>query len=249
MTATARVDPRMRDRRVGVLREQGRRRLRVVLVGLGALAVAGGGFAAVHSPVLDIDHVEVRGTHVVTEEEVRAAAAVDVGDALLLVDTAALERRIEAIPVVGDARVERRLPGTLRVRIDERVPSGWVRVESGVVIVDGDGRVLETAAEAPGSLPELVGLVSVPAPGEQVEPRAVATVPDELPVELATRVQQVVLADDTVTLLLHDGPEVRLGPPSAVAAKGAAALAVLRALGADPVAYLDVRVPEAPVTG
>jgi hypothetical protein len=50
-------------------------------------------------------------------------------------------------------------------------------------------------------------------------------------------------------LALRDGPEVRLGPPDHVPAKARAAVAVLATItGARP-AYVDVRVPTAPVTG
>ncbi len=50
-------------------------------------------------------------------------------------------------------------------------------------------------------------------------------------------------------LALRDGPEVRLGPPDNVPAKTRAALAVLGTITGPPPAYVDVRVPTAPVTG
>ena len=47
---------------------------------------------------------------------------------------------------------------------------------------------------------------------------------------------------------MGDGPEVRLGAPEDLTAKGRTTLALLAALHR-PVHYIDVRVPAAPVTG
>jgi hypothetical protein len=52
-----------------------------------------------------------------------------------------------------------------------------------------------------------------------------------------------------VVLHLRTGPEVRLGPPTQVAVKVRAALAVLQASAGTPVAYVDVSVPTNPVAG
>jgi hypothetical protein len=48
---------------------------------------------------------------------------------------------------------------------------------------------------------------------------------------------------------VRDGPEVRLGLPQRVVAKGRAALAVLASSAGSPPRYIDVRVPSAPVAG
>jgi hypothetical protein len=52
----------------------------------------------------------------------------------------------------------------------------------------------------------------------------------------------------SVTLRLGDR-DVRFGPPEQLEAKAAALSALLDHLGARPVAYIDVRVPSAPVVG
>lgn len=62
MTATTStrpvVDPRMWKRRVAVTREQGRKRLRIVIGVLGMCAIASGGLVAVHSSLfLSLIHI------------------------------------------------------------------------------------------------------------------------------------------------------------------------------------------------
>ncbi|HUF83758.1 MAG TPA: FtsQ-type POTRA domain-containing protein, partial [Acidimicrobiia bacterium] len=141
-TATARIDPRIRARRVAVIREQGRRRLRILVVIVSAAAIGAGAWLAVTSPLLDVDRVVIRGTSGANQEAVRAAADVQSGDALLLLDVSDLERRIEAVPAVLEAHIRRDLPDELRITVVEREPAGWARRDAQhVAVVDATGRV------------------------------------------------------------------------------------------------------------
>ncbi len=85
---TARINPRIRERRIEVQREAGRRRLRVLLVVSSVLSAVGLAFLAVTSPVLDVDHIRIVGAQHVTLAQVRAASSVHVHDHLLFVDAA-----------------------------------------------------------------------------------------------------------------------------------------------------------------
>lgn len=250
MTATARIDPRFRDRRVAVIRTQGRRRLRVLVASLIVIGVVVGTWLLVTSPLLAIDRIDVVGTTAVSEEDVLGAAGVDIGDPVLLVDRGAVERRIEAVPAVGEAHVHRELPDGLRIAVVERDPVAWARGASGTIaVLDATGRVIGGADEPP-ALPEVTGLARLPVPGSTSEwAAATAEIPGELPAELRARVQTIAVHGGTVVLGLDDGIEVRLGPPRAVAAKGRAARAVLAAVDPGTVSYVDVRVPAGPVTG
>ncbi len=68
------MDPRFRRRRVEVRRQEGRRRLRVV-VGVAAVAVTGfGGWAATASPLLDLDRIVVEGAVHTEPAEARFAS-------------------------------------------------------------------------------------------------------------------------------------------------------------------------------
>jgi cell division protein FtsQ len=65
------------------------------------------------------------------------------GDPVFAVDTRAARARIEALPWVRTALVERRLPDTVYLRLTERIPMAlWQRGE-GFVVVDWDGVVVE----------------------------------------------------------------------------------------------------------
>ena len=246
----ASIDPRIRERRVAVARAQGRRRLRwvIAVVMLGILGAAA--WLLTHSALLDVDRVRVTPTQHVSAAEVRFASGVSRGDAILFVDLGAVAGRIERLPWVDEAHVNRRLTGDLDIRVTERIPAAWARrAPDQVALLDGRGRVLADAADAPADLPELGSGAKLPPPGGRIHPRAAAVVIGKLPAELRSRVARVVADAGAVTLALRDGPELRFGAPDQVPAKARAVLAVLGTITGPPPAYVDVRVPSAPVTG
>jgi cell division protein FtsQ len=244
------IDPRIRDRRVEVLRSQGRRRLRwmIALIALGLVLVVG--WFVIHSPLLDVERIRVTGAQQSTAAEVRSAAGVHRGEAILFVDSGAVEHDAERVPWVDKARVDRSVGGELAIHVTERRPAAWVRrAPDRVAVVDVRGRVLADASEPPAELPEITGLRTVPSPGRDVAPTAVPRVLGQLPPELGLRIARIVVDSGAVTLGVRDGPEVRLGLPQRVAEKGRAALAVLASVPDSPPRYIDVRVPGAPVAG
>jgi cell division protein FtsQ len=250
------IDPRIRARRVEVIRIQGRRRLLVLLAVVCTMCVAGFAWLVVQSPLLDVDNVEVVGARHVTVAGVLAAARVEHGSVLLTLDRGAVARRVDRMPWVARTEVSKHLPGTVRIQVVERVPVAWAAVGAvapgrpPVALVDATGRVLADVAAPPAGLPELAGLGAVPAPGRRIA-QGLLAVEQRLPAELRALVTGLVTTPSGVTLRLAPGApagEVRLGAGAELTAKTDAALAVLRALGkhAD---YVDVSVPTAPATG
>lgn len=285
------IDPRLRARRVAVARAQGRRRLRIFLAAAMVVCLAGAGWLAVQSPLLDVDRVAVRGTDHLSAGEVQRAAGVEHRDALLLVDGGAVARRVERLPWAGEVSVGRRLPGTLVIEVTERRPVAWVRTvppagaggadesaASGagptggagsaagvgsagaapagpVALLDAEGRVLDVVPRPPDGLGELRGVGRVPEPGRFVgRGAAVLRAVAGLPAGLRAEVASARLHKGRAVVRFRSGPgappagEVRFGDLVDLPAKVAAAVAVLDRLDGR-VAYLDVSVPGAPVTG
>jgi cell division protein FtsQ len=243
------IDPRIRDRRIKVLRTQGRRRLRwtIGLIVFGAVVAVA--WVVTHSSLLEVGRVRVTGAQQAAPAEVQRAAGVR-GDPILFVDTGAVEHRVERVAWVDEARVERSLGGEVDIHVTERRPAAWVRrAPDRVALVDVHGRVLADAPAPPPGLPEITGLRAVPRAGHDIAPNAAARVLEKLPPALGLRTTRITVDGDAVTLGVKDGPEVRLGSPRDVAAKARAALAVLAATADTPPRYIDVRVPAAPVAG
>jgi cell division protein FtsQ len=243
------VDPRVRDRWVAVRRDAGRRRLRILIVVGALIALVALVWGVSVSPLLDVDQVQVRGTQHVTTAQVEDAAGIHPGDAMVWLDPSKAVGGIETLPFVRRATVSREWPDTVRITVAERRPVAWVAGPVGKVVVDSTGRVLESVADAPPGMPELVGTKMVPGPGATIAPTGAARVAGGLTGLLVVATKSVTVTDAGVTVQLASGPEIRMGEPKQVAVKLRAALAVLAANDGTPLQYVDVSVPTNPVAG
>jgi cell division protein FtsQ len=247
---TTTIDPRIRERRIEVQREAGRRRLRITLLVVFALVTVGLVYLLVESPLLDVDHVRVNGVQHVDPEQVIDAAHVDLGAPLLRVDEGSVRARIEQLPWVEHADVDTELPGTLRITVRERVPVAYARRDDAhVAVLDARGYVITELPAPLDGLVEVRGAAKIPPIRGTLKPAGAAGVVQAVPPELAARVSAVDVRGDGVALVLATGGEVRLCAADDLDAKGAAALAVIARLGPTPFAYIDVCVPASPVAG
>lgn len=260
------IDPRIRDRRIEVIRAAGRRRLHVTLVIASTIVVIGLAYLTVRSPLLDIDHVHVAGTQRVSATAVERAAGVRTGDALLFADTGAIARRVERLPWVAHARVSRDFPGTINIAVTEYVPTAYVRVSPTVVaLVASTGRVIAHTRSVPHGAVEVLGERVPSAVGALLSPPDAANVISQLPTRLATQVRAVDVGGASMALVLpgtvgtasackqqvgsvQGVPEIRLGTFDQARDKGKAALAVLDHLAGKAFTYIDVSAPIAPVS-
>ena len=219
----------------------------------GLLAFGGGTWAAARSSLLDVDRIEVVGAVQVTSVQAAEAAGVRRGEPLVDIDERRASTRLEALPWVRSARVERGFPNVVRIHVEERLAIvSAARETGGYGLLDATGRVLAEGPQRPDGLPEVVGAGSAPAPGAWMPAaKPVLDVVQALAEPLRRQVIQGSVADGSVTLRLGGTPgiEVRFGPPDSLEAKADSLAALLAHLGARPVAYVDVRVPGAPVVG
>ncbi|HWC12591.1 MAG TPA: FtsQ-type POTRA domain-containing protein [Acidimicrobiales bacterium] len=244
------VDPRLRQRWVETRRQEGRRRLRIVVGVLSVGVLGGASWGATRSPLLDVDRVVVEGAARTGAAAVRDASAIRSGQALLDVDPGAAVRRIRTLPWVQRAELRRDWPGTVRIRVTERAPVAVTRANGGGwALVDRSARVLGVVPEAPPGLAVVDGLPEAGAPGTDLGGGATEAIAvlDALPPALAPRVAAVAVGAEGISLRLAPGGEVRLGTADAVEEKLRAALTVLGVVDGHTVATLDVRIPAAPV--
>jgi cell division protein FtsQ len=244
------IDPRIRARRIEVQRGRGRRRLqRLVDVGL-VLAVAAGFALALRSPLLDVDAVAVAGAEHTSAAVVIEQTEIPLGEQLMDVDLRTAGTRVAELPWVDDVHIHRGLDGTVDVTVTERTPVAMVGAGDAAVLVDGEGRVLAPAAEAPDVASGLVRFVlpaSPPAPGDYLPASA-----DEA-LALAARLaatpglgMELVLGDEVLGRL-SSGIEVRFGAPTNVDAKVRSLRTMLAGVDLTCAAMIDVRSPGSPV--
>ncbi|MDQ1437577.1 MAG: cell division protein FtsQ [Acidimicrobiaceae bacterium] len=247
----ARIDPRIKRRRIEVTRESGRRRLR--MLGLSALVVlvAVGAVASTRSPLLNVDHVQVVGATHTPVEAVVAAGRLSDGPQMLDVNTSSVARRVGRLPWVASAKASRQWPATVRIVVTERKEAAGIPADNGRwAVADAGGHVLAVTDLRPDAMPSVAGVAPAGAPGTRLGPRgrAAVRVAAALPDELRSKTVELAYADDGgLDLRLLEGATVRMGDASQLAEKLDAAVTVLRTVDLKAVRVLDVRVPRAPV--
>ena len=124
-----RIDPRIRERRIEVHREAGRRRLRDHCWSSRSAIVASGSRTSRSTRRSSTSTTSaVTGAHQRSRRPRCATPrGVHIGDALLFVDTGAVARRVEQLPWVEHATVHARLPGHVAIAITEYTPTAFVR--------------------------------------------------------------------------------------------------------------------------
>lgn len=249
----ATIDPRIRARRIAVQRDEGRKRLRRVLGALVAAAVVASLWGLTRTPLLDVDHVDVRGATNSGAAAVLRTSGVHRGSAIVTVALGRAAHRIAALPWVETVEVHRRWPGTVVIDVVERRPVAFVPANKGVVLLDRVGRQLATVDVPPAKLLRVDVAPIRPKLGADVAsgPRAVLDLAGTLPDALADRIVALRPEKDgtvTGTVKLKNGASavVLLGAPIQTGAKWLALATILE--DADParLVQIDVRVPGAP---
>jgi cell division protein FtsQ len=245
------IDPRIRERRIAVRRDQGRRRLQRLADVVAVLVVAAAFALAVRSPLLDVDAVEIAGADRTGAEAVATATRVVPGDQLVDVDVGAVGRRVGALPWVEEVTVRRSLGGAVRIEVTERIPVALALSGGQRWLVDASGAVIAPAADAPDLADGLATLTGV---GEDLGPGAVLPAGAEDALEIAGRlgaavpgaVEEVAVADDLVVGLALGG-EARFGDARQLDAKVLALATILEEVDLDGLARIDLRLPGNPV--
>ncbi|MCL2085304.1 MAG: FtsQ-type POTRA domain-containing protein [Oscillospiraceae bacterium] len=102
--------------------------------------------------------IEVTGTEVCDQRDIKAASGIGEGDFLLLVNSVAAERGIKAAqPYVENVSIKRRLPGRVIINITETTPLVVISDSAGDYwMVDRRGKLLERARG--DALPQVLGV-------------------------------------------------------------------------------------------
>lgn len=247
------MDPRFHRRWVEVRRQEGRRRLRVLVGVVTVTVLVVGGWAATRSPLLDVDRILVVGAAHTSADQARAASGIRRGQPLVDVDLPAATRAVERLAWVERARVSRRWPDRVVIAVTERRPVAVIPVAGPAFgLVDATGRVLDVTASPPAGLVALSGLTDPGPPGSALAAEAsqALAVARSLPPGLASRTAAVTPAPGRpgeVELRLVPDGVVRVGPAQDLASKFTAIFTVLAGVDLRNLAVLDVRSPSSPV--
>lgn len=106
---------------------------------------------------LRVDDVLVEGRSHTRPADLLFALQVERGDPILGVDLVAARDRVETLPWVSEATVERRLPGLLKLRIVERKPIALWQNQGEFILVDAAGTAIPDDLDGVDDLPLVVG--------------------------------------------------------------------------------------------
>jgi POTRA domain, FtsQ-type len=123
---------------------------RIVLFAAVISMALAGAWWAYHSPYLTVQHFEVVGASTVPADDLQRTADLD-GHSTFGLDLSGAEARIEAMPKVRNATVEKLGWDTVRITVEERVPWGSWQIDGVNVPIDIDGHVLDGVAAPEGS--------------------------------------------------------------------------------------------------
>lgn len=258
--ATARgIEPRLRQRRIGVRRAASRKRLWWAAGIIVALVVVIGALAVLGSSWFAVEQVSVSGA-VYTDRAALDEVVDDLrGTPVLLVDTAEVEAEIEAIPWVDAARVSTQFPDGATIEIRERTPIvAMLGADGQSRVLDVDGRVLSVIDGQPVALVWIAGPDTLDlAPGEfaPVGYGSAASLVTKLTPNIRSRVESILVTADGSDLVMvltsPSGPiEVRFGSAIGDNAQIEKLVRLERKLvdvGDDPVSVIDVSTSEVTV--
>ena len=204
------------------------------------------------TPLFAVRTIEVAGAGPGTERQVRRVLDGRTGESLVALDLDAAQVDVQALPTVAAVSFDWAYPHTLRVTVVPERPVAVLRQGAEAYVVSERGRVIARAER--GAKPDLariwVARGDPLVPGAIVEGdlrTAVSAVAPLAGTRFPSRVVSVATTDG-LTLRLRSGLELRLGDPSDVPLKLAVARRVLQLLPAAS-AYVDVSVPDRPVSG
>jgi len=232
-----------------------RPRKRTLLAGALALAlVLAAWFWLRDSSLVEVRSVEVSGVAGAPGTQgARVRAALD--DAARSMTTLhvrhdALDTAVAPFSLVKRLEVTTDFPSTMRIHVVTNVAVGAVLVDGRRIAVTSDGTLLRDVA-APKRLPE-IALSAAPGGERLTEPAARAAVAalGAAPDALRTRVEGIVTTPEHgLEIQLANGPVLWFGSGQRLAAKWAAAAAVLADPDAAGASSIDVSAPERPAVG
>jgi cell division protein FtsQ len=233
----------------------GRRSLAVALACLGLVGLS---YLGAHETgVFAFRTVEVSGASRPVAADVRKALVPLEGRSLVALDPADVEHLLESVPTVHAAHVDRAFPHGLAIEVEPEEPLAVFRDGARAWLVAASGRVIEPMEPtARRRLPRVrIDVSRTPTVGAQLpgdDAEAALAVLSALPRGFPGHVLYSTAGEEGMVLVLADGPEIRLGEPTMLARKLAAAAAVLRSLPEEeriPLGYLDASVLERVVGG
>jgi cell division protein FtsQ len=110
------------------------------------------------APRFEVKKLSVSGLRRVEENQIIAKAGFGVGTNVFRVNLPEIRKRVEELPWVRHATVQRVLPDQIMIKVVEREPVGLARIQGEIYQFDADGKILDPDPIRGSSFPILDGL-------------------------------------------------------------------------------------------
>ena len=176
--------------------------------------VASAGWWAYHSPWLTVSDVKITGVDTVSADEVRQAADLE-GDSIFGLDLGAAQSRVEALPKVRSAKVNKDGLHGVAIVVEERTAWGAWQAAGTSVAIDKDGYVLDTTPATDAPMIVAADATKGVVPGDTVDADAVqlaARVVADADSAFGRRVMALVYRHDSGLTVVYSGADVDAKP-------------------------------------
>ncbi len=118
------------------------RRIRAGVMFLLLLGI-GVGVGLLFTPIFHVQEVYCEGNDRISQEEIIAAAEVQMGKNILSERLSEIKKRVAEVPMVEEVKVRRVFPNKIKIWIRERIPAAYIYTDGQAVMIDVEGKVLE----------------------------------------------------------------------------------------------------------
>ena len=204
------IEPRLRQRRIGVNRAANRSASSGWRSSVSALSLSSVSLTVLGSSWFAINDVDVTGA--VYTDENRLELVVDelLGTPALLAETEQAEQELESIPWVRDARVRVDFPNAATIEIRERTPVATMAgVDGRFRVLDAEGRVLDVIEGQPVAFVLIGGPSTLDLAAGEFAPvgqASAASLVTKLTPTLRPHVLSIDVTDDGADLVLYLEP-------------------------------------------
>lgn len=138
-------------------KEKIKRRLKIVLKWLGAIAILAGIICfALLSPIFNIQNIEVMGNSKLTKEEIVSLSKISKNENIFKILTLKAEEQIKQNAYVESVNINKKFPNTIEISIKERMPKFLLKFGNSYVYLNSQGYMLEISSKKL-NLPIIIG--------------------------------------------------------------------------------------------
>lgn len=112
---------------------------------------------AMFSPLFNIKNILVEGNITISENQIVSLSGLQLDENMFNISKRKIIKKVKENPYVNEVKISRRLPSTLVIKIEERIPAYILEYASGYVYIDKKGYILQLASEKI-DLPVLQGI-------------------------------------------------------------------------------------------